>query len=205
MTDIVIVGAGQAASALAFKWRALGHLGAITLIGDEPVLPYQRPPLSKAYMLGDMTRERLFLKPQSGYDDADITVHLGATVTNIDPANQQLSIGDEVVSYDELVLTTGSSPICLPAAIGGDPEGVFCVRTLADIDAMAPNFHEGQRVLSVGDGYIGLEAAAVATKLGLTVTIVEMAERILQRVAAPQTSGPRLLRVLPNGRHAYPP
>tara|TARA_B110000908_G_scaffold77006_1_gene92663 strand:- start:4674 stop:5879 length:1206 start_codon:yes stop_codon:yes gene_type:complete len=188
MTHIVVVGAGQAASALAFKLRALGHDGAITLIGDEPVLPYQRPPLSKAYLLGDMARERLFLRPQSGYDDANITVRTGLTVTAIDPDAQLLTIGDEQIAFDELVLTTGSNPIRLPSKIGGDLDGVFCVRTLGDIDAMAPHFGEGRRVLIVGGGYIGLEVAAVAAKLGLNVTVVEMADRILQRVASSQTS-----------------
>jgi 3-phenylpropionate/trans-cinnamate dioxygenase ferredoxin reductase subunit len=188
MTDVVVVGAGQAASALAFKLRALGHEGEITLIGDEPALPYQRPPLSKAYLLGDMTRERLFLRPQSNYDGANITVRTGLTVTEIDPMARNLTAGDEQIAFDELVLATGSSPIRLPAKIGGDLGGVFCVRTLGDIDAMSSNFTEGQRVLIVGGGYIGLEAAAVAAKLGLRVTVVEMADRILQRVASPQTS-----------------
>lgn len=188
MTHIAVVGAGQAASALVFKLRALGHSGPITVIGDEPALPYQRPPLSKAYLLGEMERERLFLKPQASYDEANVTLRLGEKVTAIDPAARRLSIGGEDMSFDELVLTTGSSPIRLPTAIGGDLAGVFCVRTLADIDSMAPNFRQGQRVLIVGGGYIGLEAAAVAAKLGLDVTVVEMADRILQRVAAPQTS-----------------
>ncbi len=188
MKHVVIVGAGQAANTLAFKLRALGYEGAITLIGDEPVLPYQRPPLSKAYLLGDMTRERLFLRPQSSYDEAEITVRTGEAVTSISPHLRTLKIGDEQVSYDELVLTTGSTPIRLPDEIGGNLDGVFCVRTLADIDAMAPYFTNGSRVMVVGGGYIGLEAAAVAAKLGLNVTVVEMADRILQRVAASQTS-----------------
>ncbi|MEP5757799.1 MAG: FAD-dependent oxidoreductase [Litoreibacter sp.] len=188
MTDVVVVGAGQAACALAFKLRSLGHEGAITLIGDEPALPYQRPPLSKAYLMGDLTRERLFLRPQSSYDDANITVRTGLTVTEIDPKMQRLAAGDEQFEFDELVLTTGSNPIRLPAKIGGDLKGVFCIRTLGDIDSMSTNFGEDQRVLIVGGGYIGLEAAAVAAKLGLHVTVVEMADRILQRVASPQTS-----------------
>jgi len=188
MKYIVVVGAGQAASALAFKLRALKYTGAITLIGDEPDLPYQRPPLSKAYLLGDMTRERLFLRPQSAYDDANITVRMGGAVTAVDPGARRVTVGGEQVDYDALVLTTGSSPIRLPAQIGGDLKGVYCVRTLGDIDAMAPHFTAGKRALIVGGGYIGLEAAAVAAKLGLNVTVVEMAERILQRVAAPQTA-----------------
>lgn len=188
MKHVVVVGAGQAASTLAFKLRALGFEGAITLIGDEPALPYQRPPLSKAYLLGDMTSERLSLRPQSSYDEADITVRTGVVVTCIDPNKQHVTVGNGQISYDELVLTTGSAPIRLPDQSGGNLEGVFCVRTLSDVDAMAPYFTQKKRLLIVGGGYIGLEAAAVAAKLGLRVTVVEMAERILQRVAAPQTA-----------------
>lgn len=188
MKHIVVVGAGQAASALAFKLRALDYDGAITLVGDEPELPYQRPPLSKAYLLGDMVRERLLLRPKSGYDDANITVRMGEPVTAIYPQARRVKIRNEQIGYDVLVLTLGSSPIRLPKKIGGDLNGVYCVRTLGDIDAMAPHFQAGKRVVIVGGGYIGLEAAAVAAKLGLNVTVVEMAERILQRVAAPQTA-----------------
>ncbi|MEP3297054.1 MAG: FAD-dependent oxidoreductase [Pseudoruegeria sp.] len=188
MTHVVLIGAGQAASSLAFKLRNLGYEGDITIIGEEPVLPYQRPPLSKAYLLGDMARDRLFLRPQNNYDEANISVQLGERVTALSTTDKTIHLGDNTLSYDELVLTTGSKPIRLPAAVGGDLRGVFCVRTLDDIDAMSSEFREGARVLIVGGGYIGLEAAAVAAKLGLNVTVVEMADRILQRVASEQTS-----------------
>jgi 3-phenylpropionate/trans-cinnamate dioxygenase ferredoxin reductase subunit len=135
-----------------------------------------------------MERDRLYLRPESFYVEQEITLKLGTPVTAIDPAAQTLTVGDDVLHYDDLVLTTGSTPRRLPAAIGGDLDGVMVVRGLQDVDAMAPRFAKGARVLIVGGGYIGLEAAAVAAKLGLSVTLVEMADRILQRVAAPETS-----------------
>lgn len=188
MSHIVVIGAGQAGSSLVAKLRKDGFDGQITLIGAEPALPYQRPPLSKAYLLGDMTLDRLFLRPDSFYRDQNIEVRLGQAVTAIDPAAKTVTVGDDVIAYDQLALTTGSEPNRLPAAIGGDLAGVHVVRTLADVDAMAPAVIKGARALIVGGGYIGLEAAAVATKLGVQVTLVEMADRILQRVAAPETS-----------------
>ncbi|MBO9451858.1 FAD-dependent oxidoreductase [Tropicibacter sp. R16_0] len=188
MSHIVVIGAGQAGSSLVAKLRKDGFEGEITLIGAEPVLPYQRPPLSKAYLLGDMELERLFLRPASFYEEQNITVKLGSRVTAIDAAAKTVTVGDEVISYDQLALTTGSDPRRLPAKIGGDLENVFLVRDLADADAMAPEFRDGARALIIGGGYIGLEAAAVCAKRGVQVTLVEMADRILQRVAAPETS-----------------
>jgi len=188
MTHIVVIGAGQAGASLVAKLRNSGFDGQVTLIGEEKAPPYQRPPLSKAYLLGEMELERLFLRPQSFYDENDITLRLNTRVDAIDAAAKTVSIGDEVLSYDMLALTTGSTPRRLPAAIGGALEGVHVVRGLDDVDAMEPEFAEGRRVLIVGGGYIGLEAAAVAAKKGLDVTLVEMADRILQRVAAPETS-----------------
>ncbi|WP_299502421.1 FAD/NAD(P)-binding oxidoreductase [uncultured Roseobacter sp.] len=188
MRHIVVIGAGQAGSSCVAKLRNGGCEDAITLIGAEPVPPYQRPPLSKAYLMGDMALERLFLRPETFYSESDITLRMDAEVTAIDPARRTVTLGSEALHYDDLVLTTGSVPRRLPGSIGGDLNGVFVVRDLADVDAMAPHFQAGKRVLIVGGGYIGLEAASVAAKLGLEVTLVEMAERILQRVAAPQTS-----------------
>lgn len=188
MSHIVVVGAGQAGSSLVVKLRETGFDGQITLIGDEAAPPYQRPPLSKAYLLGEMPRERLFLRPEAFYAERDITLRTGAAVTAIDPAAKTLDLGGESLSFDQLALTTGSLPRRLPDAIGGSLDGLYYVRTLADVDAMATEFSEGRRLLIVGGGYIGLEAAAVAAKQGLKVTLVEMADRILQRVAAPETS-----------------
>ena len=188
MTHIAVIGAGQAGASLVAKLRAEGFDGDITLIGAESVLPYQRPPLSKAYLLGDMALERLFLRPQSFYDENNITLRLGTQVTAIDTTAKTIAIGDEKLNYDQLALTTGSTPRKLPASAGGALGGVYTVRDLADVDAMAPHVTEGRRVLVVGGGYIGLEAAAVCAKKGMLVTLVEMADRILQRVAAPETS-----------------
>ncbi len=188
MTKIVVIGAGQAGSSLVAKLCNDGFEGDITLIGEEPVPPYQRPPLSKKYLLGEMALERLFLRPEKFYEDNGIDLRLGEHVTAIDRAEKAVVIGDERAAYDQLVLTTGSVPRRLPAAIGGDLAGVFLVRDLKDVDAMEPGFTAGARVLIVGGGYIGLEAAAVAAKKGLKVTLAEMSERILQRVAAPETS-----------------
>jgi 3-phenylpropionate/trans-cinnamate dioxygenase ferredoxin reductase component len=188
MTHVVVVGAGQAGSAVVAKLRASGFDGQITLIGEEPSPPYQRPPLSKAYLMGEMEEERLWLRSNAFYAEQNIALKLGVRVSAIDRAAKTLTVGGDVLAYDHLVLTTGSTPRRLPAAIGGDLGGVYTVRTLADVDAMRGEFVAGRRVVIVGGGYIGLEAAAVARKLGLEVTVLEMAPRILQRVAAPETS-----------------
>jgi len=188
MGSVVVIGAGQAGAALVAKLRAAGHTDAITLIGEEPAPPYQRPPLSKAYLMREMDEERLWLRGPEFYAEHHITLKLGQKVTGIDPAAKTVTVGDETISYDDLALTTGSYPRRLPAAIGGELAGVYTVRTLADVDAMKAEFAAGRRLVIVGGGYIGLEAAAVAAKLGLDVTVLEMAPRILQRVAAPETS-----------------
>jgi 3-phenylpropionate/trans-cinnamate dioxygenase ferredoxin reductase component len=188
MSAIVIIGAGQAGASLAARLRALGHAGPITLIGEEPAPPYQRPPLSKAYLLGEMELERLYLRAPTYWAEQNVTLKLGQPVTAIDRTAKAVHLGNESIPYDQLALTTGSQPRHLPAAIGGDLAGVYTVRSLADVDAMAPEFRTGRRLLVVGGGYIGLEAAAVGAKLGLRVTVIEMAPRILQRVASPETS-----------------
>ena len=188
MQQVVIVGAGQAGAAAAAKLRALGYAGSITLIGAEAAPPYQRPPLSKAYLLGEMEEARLWLRAPEFWDEAQITLKLGAAVSAIDTTAQTVRVGDDVLGYDALILTTGSTPRRLPADVGGDLAGVYAVRSLADVDAMRPEFAAGRRLVIIGGGYIGLEAAAVGRKLGLDVTVIEMAPRILQRVAAPETS-----------------
>lgn len=188
VTHVVVIGAGQAGAACVAKLRALGFDGQITLIGAEPNLPYQRPPLSKKYLLGEMALERLYLRPESFYADQDITLRLDTQVEHIDAQSKTVRAGSDVLSYDHLVFATGASPNRLPDSIGGALGGVYVVRDLADVDAMAPEFVADKRVLIVGGGYIGLEAAAVAASKGLKVTLVEMSERILQRVAAAETS-----------------
>ncbi|MGR3546472.1 MAG: NAD(P)/FAD-dependent oxidoreductase [Roseovarius sp.] len=198
MSGVVVIGAGQAGASLVAKLRSEGYEGPITLIGEEPVPPYQRPPLSKKYLLGEMALERLYLRPESYYAEAGIDLRLGVRVTAIDRAARSVVMGAERLGYEHLVLATGSRPRHLPAAIGGDLGGVHVVRTLADVDAMAPGFRPGARVLIVGGGYIGLEAAAVAASREMQVVLVEMAPRILQRVAAKETSD--YFRAL-HGRH----
>ncbi|WP_417724497.1 NAD(P)/FAD-dependent oxidoreductase [Salipiger sp.] len=188
MGGVVVIGAGQAGASLVARLRAGGCTERITLIGAEPQPPYQRPPLSKAYLLGDMEMSRLFLRPESFYADQDITLVTDSPVIAVDRAARVVIADGKELAYDTLVFCTGSAPRRLPAAIGGDLDGVCVVRTIADVDAMKPRFASGARVMIVGGGYIGLEAAAVASKLGLEVTLVEMSERILQRVAAPETS-----------------
>jgi len=185
----VVVGAGQAGFSLAETLRKKGFDGAITMVGDEPVPPYQRPPLSKAYLLGEMAQERLFFRPESYYQEHNINLHEGVSAEEINPSLRQVTLSDgSTLTYDKLALTTGAAPHRLPARIGGDLAGVYTVRTLADVDAMQAEFIQGKRVLIIGGGYIGLEAAAVAAKLGLKPVLVEMAARILQRVAATETS-----------------
>ncbi len=185
---VVIVGAGQAGAALAARLRALGHDGEIVMLGDEPAPPYQRPPLSKAYLLGEMGEDRLWLRAPEFWAENRVELWLGQSVSAIDPVGKTVTVAGAPMAYDHLALTTGSTPRRLPAAVGGALAGVYTVRTLADVDAMRGEFVAGRRVIIVGGGYIGLEAAAVASKLGLDVTVLEMAPRILQRVAAPETS-----------------
>ena len=188
MGHVVIVGAGQAGAAAAARLRSLGYAGTITLIGAEVAPPYQRPPLSKAYLLGEMEEHRLWLRAPEFWDEAKITLMLDATVSAIDTVAQTVTVGQDTLVYDDLILTTGSTPRRLPAAIGGSLDGVYTVRSLADVDRMRPEFVPGAKLVIIGGGYIGLEAAAVGRKLGLDVTVIEMAPRILQRVASPETS-----------------
>ncbi|MGX5805970.1 NAD(P)/FAD-dependent oxidoreductase [Bradyrhizobium sp. Arg314] len=188
MAGIVVVGAGQAGASLAAKVRSLGYEGAVTLIGEEPTPPYQRPPLSKGYLLGEMHLERLYLRAPSFWKENEIDLRLAAPVTLIDRATKTVRGGSKSIPYDKLALTTGCRPRRIPSTAGGDLKGVYTIRTLADIDAMATEFQSGRKLLIVGGGYLGLEAAAVGVKLGLEITLIEMASRILQRVAAPPTS-----------------
>lgn len=189
MTDIVVIGAGQAGSALCAKLRELGFDGRLTLVGEEPVPPYQRPPLSKKYMQGDMALERMFLRPEAFYADRDIALRLGTRAVGIDTDTRQVALSDgTTLGYGALALTTGAPPLRLPAAIGGRLPGVHTMRTLSDADALAAECQPGRHMLVVGGGYIGLEAAAVAASSGLKVTLVEQAPRILCRVAAQETA-----------------
>lgn len=189
MTHVVVIGAGQAGASCVAKLRSLGFEGQITLVGAENSPPYQRPPLSKKYLLGEMTLERLYLRPETFYKEQRIDLKLGVHVLKVDPSAKQVVLGTgETLEYEHLVFATGSEPIKLPDQMGGALGGVYTVRDVNDVDAMAAEFVSGRRVLIVGGGYIGLEAAAVAAAKGVEVTLVEMADRILQRVAASETS-----------------
>ncbi|MBF9034793.1 FAD-dependent oxidoreductase [Rhodobacterales bacterium HKCCE2091] len=188
MTEVVIVGGGQAGSAAAAALRSGGFAGGITLIGEEHVPPYQRPPLSKAYLLGDMELARLFLRPEAWYAEHDIALRLDTRVDAIDREDRVVIAGGKALPYDHLVLALGAVPRRLPGAIGGELAGVHTVRTLRDVDEMEPAIRPGAKALIVGGGYIGLEAAAVCAGKGMEVTLIEAAPRILQRVACPETA-----------------
>nr|WP_156553673.1 FAD-dependent oxidoreductase [Agrobacterium vitis] len=186
---MVIVGAGQAGFSVASKLRALNDQRPITMIGLAPELPYQRPPLSKKYLIGEMSFDRLLLRPAQWYDENAITMRLSSWVEEIDRPKKLLRLQDgSSLSYDTLVLATGSTPRGLPQEIGGNLAGVYTIRNKADADRLAEVMKPGRRLLIIGGGYIGLEAAAVARHLGLEVTVIEMADRILARVAAKETA-----------------
>ncbi|HJT15152.1 MAG TPA: FAD-dependent oxidoreductase [Dongiaceae bacterium] len=186
---IVIVGAGQAGAALAAKLRALGYSGPLALVGEEPVLPYQRPPLSKKYVSRELAFDRLLVRPPAWYGEQRIDLHLDCPVAALNPADKTIALRNgTVLRYANLALTTGARPRRLPDEIGGGLAGVFAIRTVADADRIAPLLEPGKRLLVIGGGYIGLEAAAVARTKGMEVTIIEVAARILQRVAAPPTA-----------------
>jgi 3-phenylpropionate/trans-cinnamate dioxygenase ferredoxin reductase component len=186
---VVLVGGGHAAAAFANSVRRAGFEGRVLLISDEPVLPYHRPPLSKKYLADGLAIEQIQIRAAAWYDEHQIELRLGQRVESIERAAHRLRLASgETLDYSRLVLLTGARPRRLPADIGGDLPGVLVMRSLADADALAPHLVAGQRLLVVGGGYIGLEAAAVAASKGLQVTLLEAAPRILQRVAAPATA-----------------
>lgn len=190
MTDpIVIVGAGQAGVALAAKLRALGYADRLILIGDEKVPPYQRPPLSKKYVSGELEVERLLIRSRDWYAEQNVELRLEQRVTALSPQAHELTLSDgSHLGYSKLALTSGARPRNLPAEIGGTLPGVVTIRGLADADAIMPLLRTDMRLVVVGGGYIGLEAAAVTAAKGIQVTVLEAAERILQRVASAETS-----------------
>ena len=189
MERIVIIGAGQAGVQAAASLRAEGFEGSLALIGDEPFPPYQRPPLSKAYLAGDFARERLFLKPDSFYAEARCDLRLKVPAKRIDRAAKEVHLADgSRLGYDRLLLTTGTRVRKLPVP-GASLPGVFYLRSIEDVDALRPEFRAGARLVVVGAGYIGLEVAAVAAKLGLRVTVLEAAERAMVRSASKHLSG----------------
>jgi 3-phenylpropionate/trans-cinnamate dioxygenase ferredoxin reductase component len=185
---IVIVGAGQAAVQAVDTLRRRGFAGKLTLIGAEQWPPYQRPPLSKKYLAGALERERLLIRPAAFFAEHAVTTHFGARVTDIAPRERHVRLEDGVVvPFDALMLATGAHPRRLPVP-GADLEGVHYLRTIADADRIRADCRGGGRLLIVGGGYIGLEVAATARELGMEVTVLEMAERLMSRVTCPEVS-----------------
>jgi 3-phenylpropionate/trans-cinnamate dioxygenase ferredoxin reductase subunit len=185
---IVIVGAGHAAGQACVSLRQEGYDGKILLIGEEPYLPYQRPPLSKKFLAGEIGIDRVHLKPPEFYIDADIEFHLKTRVTAIDRPHRAILLenGDRL-SYDKLILATGTRVRQLDCP-GHQLPGIHYLRTIADVERLQRDFTAGKRLVIVGAGYVGLEVAAVATKLGLDVTVLEMESRVLARVTGPEVS-----------------
>jgi 3-phenylpropionate/trans-cinnamate dioxygenase ferredoxin reductase subunit len=180
---IAIIGAGQAGGQTAYSLRLAGFVGTITLIGDEPAPPYQRPPLSKAYLKGELEAERLFLKPLEYCAEHGVELITGNAATAIDLAARRLKLAKgPAVGWDRLVIATGARPRKLDLP-GADLDGVTELRTLADVDRLKAMAVKGARMIVVGAGYIGLEAAAVGAQLGLKVTILEALPQVLSRVA----------------------
>src|SRR5438876_603101 len=185
---IVIAGGGQAAVQAVDTLRRKGFTGKLSMVGDEPWLPYQRPPLSKKYLAGALERERLLIRPAQFFPEHGIDAHLGRRVTAVAPRERHVRLDDGLVlPYDALVLATGSRPRRLPVP-GADLAGVHYLRTLADADRIRAECTAGGRLLVIGGGYIGLEVAATARELGMEVTVLEMAERVMSRVTCPELS-----------------
>lgn len=188
MTDtVVIAGAGQAAAQAIITLRHGGFAGDIVLAGEEPYLPYQRPPLSKKFLAGEMELERLYLRPENFYADNRVDVRLGTRVESVDRARRTVRMDGRDRRYDRLILATGSHVRRVPVP-GQDAPGVHYLRTIDDVRGIQSGFSAGRRMVVVGGGYIGLETAAVAVKAGLDVTVVELAGRVMARVVAPELS-----------------
>ena len=186
--QIVIAGAGQAAVQAIDTLRRRGYSGALTVVGDEPWLPYQRPPLSKKYLAGSLERERLLIRPQQFFADHAVKAHLGRRVAEIAPQRRHVRLDDGIVlPFDALLIATGSRPRRL-ALSAQDLPGVHFLRTIADTDRIRAECAAGRRLVIVGGGYIGLEVAATARELGLEVTVLEMAERVMSRVTCREVS-----------------
>jgi len=185
---VVIVGASHASVQAIDTLRREGYADPIVLVGDEPYLPYNRPPLSKKFLAGELDRERLWLRSAQFYQQHRVETRLGVRVTAIDRSARRLRLGDGgELGYDHLLLCVGSRPRLLE--VPGHPlAGIHCLRTIADVDAIRADLAGARRLVVVGAGYIGLEAAACARQLGLEVTVLEAAERPLNRVVAPAIS-----------------
>jgi 3-phenylpropionate/trans-cinnamate dioxygenase ferredoxin reductase subunit len=186
--QIVIVGAGQAAAQAVQSLRSGGFSGKLTLIGEEPFLPYQRPPLSKTYLMGTLERERLFLKPEQFYTESECQLILGVRAKGVDRKAKAVLLEDgRRLSYDKLLITTGSRVRNIRCP-GADLAGVYYLRSIEDVDRLGAAFKTAKRVAVCGGGYIGLEVAAVARKAGLEVTIFEALDRLMPRTVSPPVS-----------------
>lgn len=186
--DVVIVGAGHGGAQVAVMLRTQKFEGSIAIIGDEPELPYERPPLSKEYFAGEKEFERIQLRPAKYWDEREVTMLLGKRVVSVDPSAHTVTTdGGETIGYGKLVWATGGSPRMLPIP-GGDLPGVQGVRTKADADAMKAASETAEQIVVIGGGYIGLEAAAVLTKAGKKVVLLEALDRVLARVAGVELS-----------------
>ena len=188
MSGIVIIGAGQAAGQAAASLRQGKYEGSITILGNETQPPYQRPPLSKQYLSGELGMDRVMVRPEKFYVDQDITLHTGTRVESIDSSAKTVttSSGDSY-EYDKLLIATGSRPRILTIP-GSELPGIHYLRTIDDVDAIREAMQTAKKICIVGGGYIGLEVAAVAVTAGLQVTVLEMEDRILQRVTTPEMS-----------------
>ena len=185
--DVVIVGAGHAGAQAAISLRQLGFEGSIALIGDEPDLPYERPPLSKEYFSGEKSFDRILIRPASFWHERAITLLLGKRITHVDAAARFVAAGAERFGYGKLIWCTGGSPRQLTCQ-GADAANVHGVRRRQDVDAILSQLEQVRHVTVVGGGYIGLEAAAALSKQGKTVLLLEALERVLARVAGTELS-----------------
>lgn len=186
--QIIIIGAGQAGAQAVATLRAEGFEGTLTMVGDEPFAPYQRPPLSKTYLSGTLDRERLFLKPDAFFTEARCELLTSVSATAIDRAEKTVTLSDgRSLDYDKLLIATGSRVRKIPVP-GANLNGVHYLRNIADVDGLRPAFESGKKLAIIGGGYIGLEVAAVAAKRGLDVTVFEAMDRTMQRVASSQIS-----------------
>jgi len=185
---IAIVGAGQAAAQAVETLIKRGHQGLITLVGDEGLLPYQRPPLSKKFLAGTLDRDRLLIRHAAHYTDHGVDLRVGFAAASIDRAMRRIDIVDgSSVEYDRLLLATGSHPRLLPLP-GAELVGVHYLRSVADVDKLRAELAPGRRVVIIGGGYIGLEVAATCREAGLDVTVLEAADRVMNRVVSPALS-----------------
>lgn len=182
---VLIIGAGQAAAQTAASLRQGGFEGPIKIVGDEPALPYQRPPLSKAYLKGELEQERLYFKNAEWYETQNVDVLTNTTISSVDvKAKTATTHSSKTLNFDHLVFATGSRNRTLPME-GAKLENVFGLRDLADVDALRPHIGLDKNLVIIGAGYIGLETAAVAKTLGTNVTVLELADRVLARVTSP--------------------